>query len=272
MWTQDEVRVICRRPQDLEDHPDLALRIRGAFGRRLATMGPPIAGRRDPFARAPAYEVLFGGAAGAGAARPFVIDVDVVGDKVVVDLRLFGAGGFWVDQCRVGLIEALAQGVAIRAGSRHRVAFEPLDCLARRVVAELPPPQVGGVRLTFLTPVAVRVGASLYAAPGALLGACIGRARRLAAWFHVEIEDDFPGLGRLCRDARIVREDLLPFRSARFSQRQRDREIPVSGLLGQVEAEGPLGPLAAYLALAGYTHIGSHAALGMGRVRVSLWP
>lgn len=271
MWTQEEIRVVCERPHDLEDHPDLSMRIRGAFGRTLAKAGRPIAHRHDPFDRPAPFAALFGGADG-DAARPFTIDVDVLADVVQVDLRLFGQAAFWVDQCRDALLAALAGGVAVKAGSRHKQPIRPLDCFMRRTCADLPPASLRSISMTCVTPVAVRSGQALLAAPPALLYATVTRIRRLAAWLGVELVVDLATLHRTCEQASVVSERLLPYRASRWSQRQRDRHIPVIGLLGGFSVEGALTPLAPFLSLAGHTHIGSHAALGMGRVRVALYP
>ncbi|NVO14048.1 MAG: CRISPR system precrRNA processing endoribonuclease RAMP protein Cas6 [Rhodoplanes sp.] len=271
MWTQEEVRVICARPADLEDHPDLAMRVRGAFGRMLALAGPPVGHRHDPFDRPPPFPALFG-TQDEDATRPFTIDVDVLADIVQVDLRLFGSAAFWVDQCRDALLAALAGGISIKAGSRHRQPLQPLDCLMRRVCAELPPRSVGAVNLACVTPVAVRAGHALLSAPPALLYAAVTRARRLARWLDVKLVADWTALRQACEQAHVVQDRLLPYRAVRSSQRQRDRRIPVSGLLGEFSVEGALTPLAPFLMLAAQTHIGSHAALGMGRVRPALYP
>lgn len=270
MWTQEEIRVVCARPPGLEDHPDLAMRIRGAFGRVLALAGPPIAHRHDPFDRPPAFPALFGGE--EEAARPFAIDVDVLGAVVHVDLRLFGNAAFWADQCREALVAALAGGLSLKAGSRVRHPLDPVDCLMRRVCAALPPPSVGAVSLTCLTPVAVRSGAALLTSPPALLYAAVTRVRRLASWLDVELSADWSVLRRACDQARVVDEQFLPYCSERSSQRQRDRRIPIAGVLGACRMEGDLTPLAPFLVLAEHTHIGSHAALGMGRVRLVMYP
>ncbi|WP_157223593.1 CRISPR system precrRNA processing endoribonuclease RAMP protein Cas6 [Rhodovulum sp. PH10] len=246
------------------------MRIRGALGRVLALAGPPIAHRHDPFDRPPPFPALFG--ADEETTRPFVIDVDVLGDVIQVDLRLFGTAAFWADQCRVALVAALAAGVSIKAGSRHRCPLEPLDCLMRRVCADLPPRSVGAVSLICLTPVAVRAGAAVLTVPPALLYAAVTRVRRLAPWLDVSLTADWAMLRSICEQARVVRDRLSPYRAVRFSQRQRDRRIPVTGLLGECRIEGDLSPLAPFLVLAEHTHIGSHAALGMGRVRLVMYP
>ena len=80
LWQCVDIRVVCRRPSDLEEHPDLAVRIRGAFGRALAQLPPPIIHRADPFRRPPPFAILFGDYVderNAPLPKPFVIDADV---------------------------------------------------------------------------------------------------------------------------------------------------------------------------------------------------
>ena len=271
LWTHEEIRVVCRRPQDLENYPDLAMRIRGAFGRQLARLGPPVAHRFDPFSRPRAFDVLFG-AAPERAGRPMALDADVTGATVTVELRLFGSAMFYAGQCREALLAALAGGVSIRPEGRHHVTFEPLDCLGRRLCPALPPETISGASLTFVTPVAVRSGGALLSTPSALLYASVTRLRGLAPWIGVEISADWRALHACCSGAEVVADTLFAYRSRRFSQRQPDRVIPVLGLLGSCTLRGNLTPLAPFLALAAYTHIGSHAALGLGRLRPAVWP
>lgn len=57
LWTVDAVRFVCERPSDLDDYPELSLRVRGALGRRLAERPWP-SGPRPPFGVG-AYDVLF---------------------------------------------------------------------------------------------------------------------------------------------------------------------------------------------------------------------
>lgn len=271
MWTHDEAVVICRRPSDLEDHPDLALRIRGAFGRGLAICGPTVGHRFDPFDRPSAYPAVFGNEL-PGRARPFAIDADVVGDEVWVVLRLFGDAGFWIDQCGKALLRALEKGVALRANGRNRVGFEILDARIGRVAAALPPKNCSAATVTCLTPVSVRSGRSMIAQPQTILYSTVSRVRGLEPWLGISITADWARLHRTCMGGTVTEDETIAYRQTRNSQRQRDRLIQMDGLLGHCTIVGNLSEMAPLLALADYVHIGSHAALGLGRVRVSLWP
>ncbi|MGP9820779.1 CRISPR system precrRNA processing endoribonuclease RAMP protein Cas6 [Salinarimonas sp. NSM] len=264
LWQHEEIRVVAARPRGLEDHPDLPVRIRGAFGRALADRPPPR--RADPFGRPRAFDTLFGE---GQAPRPFVIDVDVRGDVLIVDLRLFGAARIHADDAREALVEALAGGVALKPRGM-RVPFAPLDCLMRRASPPWPAPAAREAHVRFLTPLVIRSGGRLSAAPDALLVACVERVNGLAAWSG--LAPTFDRAAARIAAARLSVEALetIPVRMTRWSQRGGDTPIPVSGFLGAVRIHGPLGPFAPYLLLARDTHIGSHAAIGFGRVEVAL--
>lgn len=270
LWWHDTIRIICARPEDLEDVPDLATRIRGAFGRALAEVPSSAPGRDDPFSRPAPFDLFFGMAEDS-LPPPMVIDVDVVGDQVIVDLRLFGEGGYYLEPCRQALIDALAGGVAIRAGSRARVPFEPLDCLVRR---DLPLEPITGAREAVVacrTPVAVRTGAALITRPISIIQASILRVRNLAPWLGLEPLADWASLRAECEELTVIEDSLVPVGFTRHSQRRGDSTIPVTGFMGRLVVRGDLTRLALFLSLAGLHHLGSHAALGLGRVNVSLY-
>jgi hypothetical protein len=269
LWTHEEIRVICLRPPGLEDHPDLAVRIRGALGRKLMPLGGPVQHRHDPFDRPAPYPYLYGSGA---VARPFTIDCDVVGQQVIVDLRLFGDARIWADQVRDALLSALEDGIAVRAESRIRYAITPIDCMMRRKAADLPPAEVRSVHLTFLTPVAVRDGSRLTASPAAYLWAAVTRTRDLAPWLGARVVARWDDLRAAVDDIAVVSNDVIPVRFRRWSQRQRDKNIPMMGFMGSVRLSGRLTEFAPFLSIANETHIGSHAALGFGRISAALYP
>jgi len=263
IWTHDEVRVIARRPHDLEDIPDLALRIRGAFGNALARRGAPIAHRRDPFHRPPPYPALFGDEQG-NRVRPFVIDADVVGNVVIVDLRLFGAAAFWADQAREALIEALADGVSLRGGAL-RTPFVPLDAMMRRCAAPENRARLTEAALVFRTPVCVRRKDALRLDGPSVLKSIVTRVRGLAPWLNIEIAADWTALHRLAETFDYDDGDLTIVRFERYSRRNPGAPIPMRGALGKLVVRGDMAPYHPFLAIGHFIHAGSHAALGFGR-------
>lgn len=269
LWMQDEIAVVCRRPPDLEDHPDLALRVRGALGRVLARQGPPVAHRFDPFDRPSAFKILFE-ESDDGRGRPFALDADVLAESVLVRLRLFGAAGFWIDQVREALLEALAGGIAFRLGGRQHVPLEPLECAQRRTGLTDPPERCGEAVLVFRTPIVVRAGHRLSGSPRAVLWSAVTRLRGLAPWQGVRLAVDEAALEADLAAAPAL-DDVTTVSLRRHSQRQGDVAIPVTGLLGRQRLWAP-GAILPFLAAGADTHIGSHAALGFGRYDLSLYP
>ena len=263
IWTHEEVRVIARRPHDLEDIPDLALRIRGAFGNALARRGAPISHRFDPFGRPPPYPALFGDEQG-NRVRPFVIDADVIGDVVVVDLRLFGMAVFWADQTREALIEALADGVSLRGGAL-RTPFVPLDAMMRRCAAPENRPRLTEAVLVFRTPVCVRRKDALQLSGPSVLKSIVTRVRGLTPWLNIEIVADWEKLHRLAETFDYDDGDLTMVRFDRYSRRNPGAAIPMRGALGRLVARGDITPYHPFLAIGQFIHAGSHAALGFGR-------
>jgi hypothetical protein len=265
LWWHEEIRVICLRPTDLQDQPDLAMRIRGAFGRALHNLAelPPLRG--DPFSRPSAFSLLFG--AGEGT-PPFVLAAEVRQDHVVVDLRLFGEAMYFSPVCAQALEAALSSGISLTTGNRHRVPFDPVEVLLRRRLPE--PATEGGSKwiLRFLSPVAIRSGDALALRPSALLGSALSRVRRLAPSLGLEVSADWHALHAACAEARITRDELVPVHFQRFSQRQKGRSIPVDALFGTVTLADVPSALAPFLALAPVNHLGSHCALGLGRTEV----
>ena len=66
---------------------------------------------------------------------------------------------------------------------------------------------------------------------------------------------------------RIAASDLHWFDWERYSNRQ-ERKVDMGGLLGSVELEGDLAPLAALLRTAEVVHVGKGATFGLGKVEV----
>ncbi|MCB9565639.1 MAG: CRISPR system precrRNA processing endoribonuclease RAMP protein Cas6 [Myxococcales bacterium] len=65
-----------------------------------------------------------------------------------------------------------------------------------------------------------------------------------------------------------VESELRPLRWNRDAD-ARGQTHKLKGVLGEVRLEGDLGPLADYLYLAQYAHVGRQAAFGLGRVQVT---
>jgi hypothetical protein len=268
LWTVDALRVLCQRPSLLEDHPELPLRLRGAFGRALAAQ--PVRHSRAGGERARAYDVMFEPLAqrhgGIAIAKPFVIRAWTEATWLVVELRLFGDGAAWLPDCARALVAALEGGVSLKAGSRLRTPLVVVDVLRKR---ETGLDAIGAsaptvATLTFRTPVAVRSGGRVAGDPAAILRAIPRRIATMARWQMVELDEDWAALAAGIETIALDDRDLVRYRWSRHSLRGGDAAIPMAGHLGALHIEGRLQRLAPYLRLAAGANIGSHASLGLG--------
>lgn len=268
LWRHVEFRIRCRRPYGLEEHPDFAVRLRGAFGRALALQPIPVRDRPDPFRRPPPFEVLFGELLphdGAGLPRPFVIDTDVFGWEVRVRLRVFGQALFWARQARDALIMALADGVSLRSGGRLRAVVAPVDVETEWVDGLVCPRAQSDVALLLRTPLIIRRGATMALDAHALASALATRAEGLARWQGLCVAGAKAVLIRAARNVECHCAETIPVHFRRHSRRQQGRVIPVIGLTGVIRLTGNVACLMPYLTVAAVAHIGSHAGLGLGR-------
>ena len=90
------------------------------------------------------------------------------------------------------------------------------------------------------------------------------------ATFHVPGADPdwtFRPLLEHAGTVRVAASDLRWFDWERYSNRQ-GRKVDMGGLLGHVELEGDLAPLAALLRTAELVHVGKGATFGLGKVEV----
>lgn len=274
LWRQVDFRIVCRRPADLEEHPDLPVRMRGAFGQALMTMPAPVSHRFDPFGRPRPLDIFFGDFTGFGGGvlpRPFVIGADVLGDHVLVRLTVFGEAAFWAVQARDAMIAALTGGISIRAEGRMRVVFDPIE-IESEVVDGLSAPQAErDVTLLLKSPLVIRANRSARFGAIPLANSLLARAEGLARWQGVALSVDRGEVRHSAEALRVHTDDLYPVRFQRHSKRQEGREIPVLGLLGRIGLNGPLAPLMPFLAIGSVAHTGSHAGLGLGRYDVAAY-
>lgn len=268
LFEADVIEVVCHRPAGLEDHPDLALRLRGALGQALAERVaalPP-----EPLGRSDAFTALFAGE--GDAARPMAVSVDVSGEALIARVSLFGGAGWWVRRVEEALVAALAGGVALRTNGRRRVPLEPLEARWLRRTPRAMPETAGRAALVFLTPVRVRRGDAVVGDPAAILWSAVTRVRDLLPWQGLAEGPDLAALRAECAALRLDADAMTPFRAHRHSRRVPGQRIPADGFLGPLVLEGRLSAMLPILAIGEMTHIGSHAALGFGRYRLSVYP
>ena len=125
------------------------------------------------------------------------------------------------------------------------------------------------LRLSFVTPARLRAGAA-YCFDGAEFGNLFWQAALARA---VRLRDDFcaPGEGRIPWQElpdnmpRVRHLRLYRYRLKRLSHRQQ-RLMDFDGVVGLVDYEENLEPLAPLVAAAEILHIGQKATFGLGRV------
>ena len=262
------VRVTARRPEGLQDFPELAVRVRGAFGRVLAALGPPIVHRRDPFARPRAWDVLFEPMdefpSRAPLAKPLVIHASIDREEVHASASLFGLAGFWLPDASAALVGALDGGVALWEAGRMKVPIPCLSAISERRVGFAPPRfSVREARLHFRTPLRLRRGESLATADASLPIAIANRVARLAPWLSARLDVDWSEVHRRARDIDVDLDGMRPYSWARGTQRAR-RKLPVLGLLGVAVLRGDLESWTPLLQIAEVANVGAHASVGLG--------
>lgn len=281
LWQHDDVVVMCQRPSDLEDCPDLPLRIRGALGNALEAMPADTRANAalidDPFDRPGAHRLLFKWtppAAGAlGTAMPFVVRSEVRGDTVEVRLRLFGMASYLALPVMDGLIRAMEAGVSLRNhGVRARFAVAGAHIERFDGASYAWPQSASSATLTLVTPVIIRQGQSLRIEPVSLFRSVLRRAQAVAPWMQCRLLLDEAALMQQAAHYQCSMADIHPERWYRTSRNNPDRPLPMNGYGGRVSIIGNLAPWAPYLELAQFASLGGECALGFGAVWTSLYP
>lgn len=261
LWSVAQVRFVCARPALLQDHPDLSVRVRGAWGRKLAEAPPPA---RRGWSLPPPYAVLFAPidarASEDEVPKPAIIRASIEGDLLIVDLSIFGEAAVFLDVAAAALAAALEEGIALLDGARRqRVPITILEAGETTIGSVEWPDSAGGAVLQFRTPVCIRRRAASHVAPNAVVRAAWRRVRTLAPWMGVRLAGP-----PVLFDGLAFSDDLLPVTWQRFSQRQGSVPIPMEGMVGSMTVTGALARHLPALAAAATANVGSHAALGLG--------
>lgn len=271
-WAMRVVTVVCRRPQGLEDYPDLSLRLRGAVGRKLRELPPP---RRWSVQLPPPYAVLFSPVARlpnrSELPKPLIIRASVTGDTVVAEARLVGWAAPYTDAAAAALIAALEDGISLSSSSRQRTPLI-VDAASETVIDGLDVPQTSGsVSLRFRTPVVVRHRSRNLFDGRTVLRSTIGRSLSMVRWQGFDVPSE-PDLEEQVDSMDIDDRELSATRWYRHSIRRGDDGIPMEGALGLLRVHGSLGPLLPYLSIASAINTGSHASLGLGWFDIAIYP
>jgi hypothetical protein len=283
-WLLDEIEVLRLRfrlgPRaPFSPPPFPGSMIRGAFGHALKSavcVRDHRACERCDLVAICAYPRIFEpsrdgpGEAGRGPLRrtpPFFFEWDArIGGRAPstepweVDLFLVGKA------CELAspAVTAMARAAAGGLGT-SRTAHEVLGVEARGPdpVRALAPPL--GPTLRLLTPLRLREGGAL-AARFSFEGFVRAALRRFRLLGGGGGGVDEGAIDR-AREVRVARENVGWFDWTRRSARQ-ETTMELGGLLGEVELEGDLAPLAPVLAAAAVLHVGKNATFGLGRVGV----
>jgi len=267
-WFMGHVRLTIEGFTARSTPARLAGRIRGALGAALQDTASPAAIAGAPCTWTPpcALDLLFRTQGRITPAlevpKPWVIATTVEGDLLHVDVHLVGFASECLEEVSGAVVQAWRQRLPDARGSRivdrrvwttDRVEF---------------PERADAIVLAFHTPVEIRYrdGApdSPAAAMWSLLASLGNRVSGLARWQDTELDADFSALRESARALSITGLFTEAEDWTRRSFRQ-NRVIPMQGVKPVLRIAGDLAPFLPWLALGAVTHVGSHAALGMGR-------
>lgn len=269
-WLHHRVRVVAAVPAGvaapaLAADPGMPGRVRGAWGRRLmeTASGEALAGQPCPWVPPCAYDALFRERRllpGLEMPKPFVFAVDAPGPRLLaVTMTLFGFSGHWLD----------AGTEALVAGLRGGLGLEPLDRTVERIGGIPLPPVPPRAGLEFHTPLSLRREGRMAPVGPTLLSSLGNRVSALSRWQDARSDADWLGLKQHAATLDFDAGGMAPVRWQRASARQGGRTVPMEGLAGTLWIAGDLAPVWPLLVLGTTTHAGSHAALGLGRYRLT---
>lgn len=278
LFTLDLVEVEATLPSGLEDHPDLPIRLRGALGRHLATMPPPVDWRYDPHGRARAFDILYQPLGQidhrTAIPKPMTVHADILGRTLRVRIVLIGAGGYWWPDVAAALQSAFDHGISLHNMGRQKIPIAIKTLRHHRldgIDAEDQASSTTLVKLQLLSPLRLRSGQATRFDAASLLISIVNRVAALARWQYLSLESNWSALHDATHHVALFDADLNIVRWERGSIRQAAR-IPVLGLTGSCSLSGDLAPFVPYFAIAQQVNFGSHASLGFGRARIIRCP
>ncbi|WP_282610834.1 CRISPR system precrRNA processing endoribonuclease RAMP protein Cas6 [Pelagibius sp. Alg239-R121] len=198
---------------------------------------------------------------------PFVIDVDFAATTLIVNLRIFGLAQPWAKEAASTLQAALMRGVS---GKVTEPGLEILACDIARQSGEHVAPDATAATLRFQTPVALIRNGRLLEDFSGLMSALGNRISGIARWHGLRIDADWSDVKAASRNLAFDGSRLERVQWTRGSKRQGGRVLIMEGWLGPLEISGDLKPFLQLLVLGEVCHVGSHAALGLGRYGLSL--
>ncbi len=269
-WFTGHVRLVVEGlPPGVTLGP-LAGRVRGALGAVLqeTASAEAVAGGACPWRPPCALDFLFRCQGRLTKAmeipKPMLVALSPAGSGLAVEVGLTGFASECLEETAAALVRAWRERIPDVAGSR---VVDRQIWSSEGVVV----PAAEAVVLAFQSPLAIRFKgegpASADAALWSLLASLGNRVSGLARWQDCEVVADWAGLKAMAAGVAMRCLSSSQERWERRSFRQ-DRRIPMAGDVPVLRLEGALGPFLPWLALGTLTHVGSHAALGMGRYRL----
>lgn len=261
----------CPGKAALASDPSAPNKIRGAWGQVLMQSASPevLAGQSCPWSPPCALDVFMGDHGGAGRGlhfpKPYVLALDADGADLLVSLTVFGFATNWMEAG----VEAMTAG--LRRGLRFPGRVEILNPVERKIVTHdgvRPPPPSEHAVLAFVTPLTIRSGAAVSGSLAALVPALGNRVSGLARWQDAEAVADWRALKRAAATLHINGDGAGPTRWRRTARSGGAHAL--TGIVGPVGFSGDLTRVLPLLVLGQTCHVGSHAALGMGRYKLTL--
>lgn len=272
----DVVEAQTTLPLDMEDQPDLAIRVRGALGQSLASLPPPVDWRRDPHGRPRAFDILYQAltpdGSGLNMVKPMTVQTDLVGRKLTIRVNLVGMATYWWPDVAAGLQSAMEGGISLHGAARSRVPMEVESLRHHQTILHDLPDTNGPVEvmLDLLSPMRLRSGtATLFSVPSFLI-ALANRITALARWQHLDVTVDWTELHRMAHLAMIANDEMVAVRWDRGSVRSKGK-IPVLGYMGKLTLAKCPAAYIPLLKLAELVNVGSHASLGFGRIKANFF-
>jgi hypothetical protein len=269
LWQYDEITVTCAPQPLLEDFPDLSYRVRSAWFRMLHHRWS-VPRRLDPFGRASAWDFLYKFDPvqdhGFNLARPVCVHSWIEEGKLHARIRLFGMAGFYRLEAEDALVHALAEGIALKMGSRRRIRFAPNVPVVSRCsnINIAIDHKITGFIFRLHSPAIVRSNGRLSKEPTSLLKSACQRVLDLAAWMGCCVEIDRSVIDQLVARVECHFVKLGEINWTRYSSNKGDTPLPVDALVGEFTVTGDVLPLLHFL-LPGQTYgVGSAIAMGYG--------
>lgn len=270
-WHVTSLTIEAKRPPNLEEGPWLPAMVRGAWGRQLKTQHESLSTNKN----ASAYDIFFSERQTRrtkfAIPKPFVISISYSRQTIALRLDLFGFADAWREEAFDALLLALASGIALHPKSKVRVPWHIEEAYWNRT-ASLPtfPDDFGNsLRLKLITPLCIRHDDRLVINEKSLFGGLLDRVMGMALWQDIAISESWAELLSNALCTSIQNSNLTPVIWERYSINQSHTTIPMKGVVGALELHGTNLDICAAVNLCTTCHVGSHTALGLGRIQIT---